>query len=219
LQIFNIHSIEKSLDSFRRSFHTLNKKLSIFRDEFDKELASNIVEAYSFLNHLLKRKIDLFSPAGRHSLLELNHLVLCGSNASKRSEYYQHVLETRKKFNNTIIPIKQWVIGHKNMPDPYTLASGYYCRSLSQPQLFIEGNHRTANIVLNYLLLSRGEPPLILSDTNAFDYLEISGDIKFSFKRNFIEKLRLLIGLQNKFKYYLRGYVSEKYLTDILETN
>ena len=46
------------------------------------------MEAYSFANHLWKKGINLFSPSGLYNMLELNHIVLCGTDKQKRLEYF-----------------------------------------------------------------------------------------------------------------------------------
>jgi len=210
---FNLKTIETSLMDFKKAFPAINKRLSLHREPVDRELIQKVLEAYTLLNYLLKRDINLFSPAGLHSLLELNHVVLCGTDPDARTEYYSHILETRRKFNTTIVPLRKWVCSHCSTPDPYHLAAGFYCRSLSRPQVFIEGNHRTGNIILNYLLLSRGQPPLILSDTNAFDYLELSGKIKFSSKDTLYDKFRLLVGLSHHFRDFLESNAAYRFLS------
>jgi len=212
MQRFNVDAIEKTLTGFRSAFPGINKRLSIRRDKVDKKLIDNLLEAYTFLNHLLKLGIDLFSPAGQHSMLELNHLVLCGSDPSARSEYYRHILETRKKYSKTIIPVREWVSKHQKKLKPCQLAAGYYCRSLSQPQVFIEGNHRTGNIILNYLLLSRGVAPLIVSKDNAFEYFQLSGTIKFAATSGILSKMRLLVGYAGEFNSFLLSNTSAEYL-------
>ena len=122
-------------------------------------MRTRILEAYTFLNSLLERGSDLFTPAGLHSLLEMNHIVLCGSGPENRQDFYQHLAETRKNFQRRIKPIASWVLANRNGDKPYRLATGFYTRMLSRPQLFLEGNHRTGNIILNYLLVSKGKAP------------------------------------------------------------
>ena len=53
-------------------------------------------------------------------------------------------------------------------------AAGVYIYILSEPQLFIEGNHRTGALVLSYILAREGRPPFVLTAENAKAYLDPS---------------------------------------------
>ena len=53
-----------------------------------------------------------------------------------------------------------------------------YVRILSRPQLFIEGNQRTAALVMSYVVLRAGQPPFVLSARNAPDYFDPSTVIR-----------------------------------------
>jgi hypothetical protein len=48
------------------------------------------------------------------------------------------------------------------------------CRGVSEPQLLIEGNHRTGALVLSYILAREGRPPFVLTAENAKAYLDPS---------------------------------------------
>ncbi len=209
---FNIPAIDKALKGFLRAFPDINQRLSLRREDLTPVMVDNILEAYGFLNELMSQGMDLFTPAGLHALLEMNHLVLCGSDRNTRNQYYHHLAETRKSFLRKIKPIKEWVLEKKNEPDPYKIATGFYSRSLSQPQLFIEGNHRTGNILLNYLLISKGAAPYIPSAEDAHVYLDISGDIKFTNKENALENTLKMPGHRKRFQDFLRSATREEYL-------
>lgn len=209
---FNLTTIEVSLNYFLQEFSRINDTLAMRREEFTPIMVSNILEAYSFLNTLLDQRMDLFTPAGLHNLLEMNHLVLCGSNQETRGQYYQHLTETRKSFLKKIKPIKEWVLEKKSSSDPFKLASGFYSRMLSQPQLFLEGNHRTGNILLNYLLISKGSAPYIANPTDAKLYLDISGDIKFTNKENTLDNTIKMPGHRKRFQEFLKNSIKTEYL-------
>ena len=53
-------------------------------------------------------------------------------------------------------------------------AAGVYIYILSEPQLFIEVNHRTGARVLSYILAREGRPPFVLTAANAKAYLDPS---------------------------------------------
>ncbi len=209
---FAIDTIDESLCAFAARFHQINDRLSLHRENLTRPMIDNILQAYDFLNHLIRRDIDLFSLGGLHSLLELNHIVLCGTDRRTRFEYHSHVLETRKSFHAGIRPAQRWVIEHRNDKNPFKMAAGFYAIALSQPQLFIEGNHRTENIILNYLLVSAGEAPFVIDPESAFDYLELSGKIKFSDKKKISKGKWSIPGLRKAFIHFLHASVSRNYL-------
>ena len=210
--LFNLATIEEDLRGFQQNFSSINDGLAMRREDITDTMVNQIVEAYGFLNDLLRRKIDLFTPAGLHSLLEINHIVLCGKDPKTRRQYYQHLTETRAGFVRKITPIKQWVLKKRASNNPYKLATGFYSRMLSQPQLFLEGNHRTGNILLNYLLLSKQAIPYVISTDTAKPYLDLSGDIKFSDKGNSFDATVRLPGHSKRFRQFLESNASDRYI-------
>jgi len=177
---FDLYRIEQTLREFQNHFTDINAQLSLHREAFSDEVLNRLLVAYDYLNELMAKKVDLFSLGGVHSLLELNHRILCGHEPKLRFEYHTHILETRKKFHTRIGPLREWVCNRGASKNPYHLVSGFYCRMLTRPQLFIEGNHRTGNLAVNYLLASRSRPPYLISASTAYQYLELSGRIKFA---------------------------------------
>lgn len=178
--LFDLPAISTALHRFQGEFPQINDNLAIRREELTPEMVEHILLAYRYLNTLLEKEMDLFTPAGLHSLLELNHIVLCGSDPETRRVYFEHLQETRRSFLRQIKGIKDWVLKKRHDADPWHVATGFYSRMLSRPQLFLEGNHRTGNIILNYLLVSLGSPPYIVTVDTAQGYLDISGEIKFT---------------------------------------
>lgn len=209
---FDIDKIDAALCDFQAHFTEINDRLSLHREDLTRGMIDKILQAYLFLNHLLDQKVDIFSLAGLHSLLELNHIVLCGTDRRTRLEYHSHILETRKTFHKGVRLAQKWVEEHSGDGKPYTCAAGFYAMALSQPQLFIEGNHRTENVVLNYLLISAGEPPFVITAANAFDYLELSGKIKFSDKKKITRGKWAIPGLRKAFIHFLKTEADSCYL-------
>jgi hypothetical protein len=216
-KLFNIETISASLYGFLEDFPRINGQLAMQREDFTPVMAENIIEAYRFLNGLLQKGMDLFTPAGLYALLEMNHLVLCGSDQDTRSQYYQHLMETRKSYLKRIKPIKEWVLNNKESADACKLATGFYSRMLSRPQLFLEGNHRTGNILLNYLLLSKGSNPYIPNVEDAHLYLDISGDIKFTNKDKALENTLKMPGHRKRFQEFLQNCTRAEYVIEEAE--
>jgi RimJ/RimL family protein N-acetyltransferase len=67
---------------------------------------------------------------------------------------------------------------YRRTQDPYLFAAEAYVRILSG-QLFMEGNHRTGNLVANYILMQHGLPPFFLDLDNAVEYFNLSSEIKY----------------------------------------
>ncbi len=211
-KVFNLKAIEESLKGFQNVFPQINDQLAIRREELTDSMIEQIVEAYHFLNNLLNKQIDIFTPAGLHALLEMNHIVLCGTEKDTRSQYYFHLEETRKSFLRQIRPIKDWVLRKRSVSDPYYLATGFYSQMLSRPQLFLEGNHRTGNVILNYLLISKGSAPYIVTEHNARGYFDISGDIKFTENGNYLDTALRMPGHRSRFRAFLRTQVRGEFV-------
>jgi type VI protein secretion system component VasA len=76
---FHISAIKTALKDFQAEFLTINENLAMKREDVSDDMVNQIVEAYVFLNGLLQKGMNLFTPAGMHSLLEMNHIVLCGA--------------------------------------------------------------------------------------------------------------------------------------------
>jgi hypothetical protein len=182
---FDLVKIESSLKNFQANFIHINDKLEMRREEFTDVIVGNLLEGYDFLNSLWAKKIDLFSLSGLYNMLELNHIVLCGTDPKVRKEFYTHLDHTRTRFQEKIRPIYKWYKKYHEKLGPYKIVGEYYGRALSFPQLFFEGNHRTENMIVNYFLLNRGLPAYIISVDSAVDYLNVSGRIKFSMKEKF----------------------------------
>lgn len=184
--LFNIDKIRKTLTDVCRRFDSINEQLETGREKMTMLMVEQMLEAYGYLNGLLEKKMDLFSPAGMYSMLELNHIVLCGTDVKKRFEYHRHILETRNRFQECAREIRSWYKKKGRDLDTYSKVTEFYAIALSQPQMFVEGNHRTENIIINYLLITEGKPPFVLDPQNAVKYLNLSARIKFSDRRNMI---------------------------------
>lgn len=210
---FNLDRIEQSLSSFRSHFTEINAALIMSREDFTPLIVSQLMEAYDFANHLWKNSINLFSPSGLYHMLELNHIVLCGTDKNRRLEYFAHLQETRAKFQKNIKSILEWYRKKYKKHTPYRLAAGYYTRALSHPQLFVEGNHRTENIIINYYLMGEGLGPYVVSRETAVEYLNLSGMIKFSYKGEWISDMKRG-KYENVFGEFLRNHGESDFLLE-----
>ena len=81
--------------------------------------------------------------------------------------------------------------------------AGVYIRMLSDPQLFIEGNHRTGALIMSYLLAREGCAPFVLTDKNAREFFNPSSVFKKTKKRSVLMRIKMP-GLASAFADYLK---------------
>ncbi|MBF0549356.1 MAG: hypothetical protein HQK60_02355 [Deltaproteobacteria bacterium] len=185
----NLDQIIKSLEEVQRDFDQINSLLTMKREYISDEIIQNLVAGYHYLDHLVAQEIKIF-PDNIEHFMEMNHIILCGNDPAVRFEYNVHLQETKTRFYTLIQPIKKWY-KKNHESSTFKIAAEMYVGVLSQPQLFIEGNHRTGSLIASYFLLMRGEPPFVLNKKNAVAYFEPSTQIKLSDKRSIKGKLRL----------------------------
>ncbi|MEL7639078.1 MAG: hypothetical protein AAGU21_05460 [Solidesulfovibrio sp.] len=199
--------IEESLRDVQEHFEEINAKLLMRREPLTDRIIGNLLEGYAYVDELLEAGVEVFSPSGLDHILELNHIVLCGSDDSLRLEYGPHLLETRRRFAEGLDEIANWY-ERKRHKSAYRRAAGVYVLSVSQPQLFLEGNHRTGALVASYILVQEGLPPFVLTRDNATEYFNPSTLIKYRHKEKFLDR-----------QYYLKKYrrVLQEFFEESLE--
>jgi hypothetical protein len=82
---------------------------------------------------------------------------------------------------------------------------------LSEPELFIEGNHRTGALVMSYILARDGRPPFVLTAANAKAYLDPSTLITETRKHSFVAVFKLP-KIKRYFAEFLKEQADRKYL-------
>ena len=93
-------------------------------------------------------------------------------------------------------------------------AAGVYIRILSEPQLFIEGNHRTGALIMTYLLAREGRPPFVLTEKNAREYFNPSSVFKKTNKHSVMIWLKMP-GLTSAFADYLKRQANKAFLSSM----
>jgi hypothetical protein len=203
--MLNLPAIENALRDLQRVFPQINNELSDRRDPLDDEVLSNMLEGYGLVDRLLCDEVDIFAMGQLHYWLELNATVRCGRRASLRTRYHRLIEATEIRFyeqpNGGIRDIMDWyaVNGGKSV---WRRAAGLYIRVLSEPQLFIEGNHRTGALLMSYLLVREGREPFVLTDKNAHGYFNPSSVFKKTNKRGVVMRFKMP-GLTGAFADYL----------------
>ncbi len=214
-QRFNLAAIEAGLRSVQAVFGDINDRVDNRREAMTDTVVDNILAAYRHLNGLLEKRVDLFAKEGLAEIMELNHIVLCGADPDQRSAYRRHVEATRDRFRAGIKAISRWYRDRDRKANPFKIAAGVYVRVLSRPQLFLEGNHRTGNLIVNQILLARGKAPFVLDADNALAYFNPSTRIKDARKGHLVDDWIMVPGYAKAFRRLLENYGDEKYLREL----
>jgi len=180
----------------------------------DPHIVTNILAGYCFVDGLIARGVDLFAMGNLKLLLELNALVLCGRDEDARRRAASHIAATEQRFyeqeGGGIRELVEWYTVHRT-ETPWRRAAGVYVRILSEPQLFIEGNHRTGALVMSYILGREGRPPFVLTVENARAYFDPSTVITETRKHSLVAHFRIP-KITRYFAKFLHEQADRKYL-------
>jgi hypothetical protein len=213
----DLKTIEQSLRDVQREFPKINEILHSRRDSMTDEVLENMLAGYAFVDKAVADGADLFTLRHIPDLLELNHIVLCGLNQQVRQEYQTHIEATAQRFYEqeefNIDDILRWYCKHEN-ESPWKRAAGVYVRILSQPQIYIEGNHRTGALIMSYILVRDGKAPFVLTVDNAKAYFDPSTLFKATTKTT-TTLLTKLPRMKKLFAEFLRAQAHEKYIRKV----
>ncbi len=185
----DLWAIEAALRAVQRDFARINASLETPRDPLTDPVVENMLAGYEYLDHLLGQEINPFASGNSAHLLKLNLLVLHGPCAVTRgNECARQCEATEQRFYDDanlggIRGFMNYLADHKN-DGTWRLAAGAYMQVLSEPQMFIEGNHRTGALIASALLCRQGRPPFVLTVENAKAFFDPSSLIKGCRKRS-----------------------------------
>ncbi|WP_058554132.1 hypothetical protein [Thiohalocapsa sp. ML1] len=183
----NLPVIEASLRAVQRDFEHINSQLETRRDPLSELVIEHMVAGYRQVDGLLAERIDPFALGSSRALLELNFLVICGSDRLLRAECAAALAATEERFyakgDGSFESLAEWVRLHA-AESVRRRAAGAYVHVLSEPQLYIEGNHRTGALLMSWMLAREGEPPFVLSVDNAKAYFDPSSAVKATRKHS-----------------------------------
>jgi len=169
---------------------------------------------YRFVDRLLAQSIDLFAMGNSNLFLEINALVLLGSNEAARAGAAFQLAATEQRFYDQegggIRDVVEWYDLHR-ANSVWRRAAGVYISILSEPQLFIEGNHRTGALVMSYILAREGRPPFVLTADNARAYLDPSSLITETREHSLVALFRIP-KIKRYFANFLKEQADQKYL-------
>ncbi len=129
-----------------------------------EEVARHMLEGYAYVDGLLARDLDPFVYGGSRLLLEMNHQVLCGAGTRRRAEFARHLAATERRFyddHQCGADAFYAMVARSRHLKPIPFAARIYRQIVEAPQLFIEGNQRTATLVASFVLGRAGLPPMV----------------------------------------------------------
>lgn len=173
----NLPAIEQALQSIQVAMNDVIRRLDAERDSFTDEIRDNMLAGYRQVDSMLADGVRPFELGTSERLLELNNTVLYGSDTDRWARYESSIAANTKRFyekqEGGIGDLVQNYQMH-NYESVWNRCALVYIHMLSQPQLFIEGNHRTACLLLSLILVWEGNPPFVLTAGNAADFFQPS---------------------------------------------
>lgn len=175
------------LDAIAAALHELNlwraaqMERAPQEESFYADAEHRMLHGYRFVDAMIARGETPLAYSGAELLLEINHLVLCGVSTKRRAEYARHMAETERRFYQNheagADGFFAWAAEQRHV-SPVRLAARVYRRVVSAPQLFIEGNQRSATLIASFVLGRAGLPPLVRTPTGFGELAEISAQCK-----------------------------------------
>ncbi len=209
----DFHCIEASLTSMQEELRLAGTLLGAHRDPLDRRVIDNMLAGYAYIERLASQGLEPFARV--EHVLELNRLVLCGTDPHRRHEFRSHLEATERRFyeeaNAGIEDVVDWMRLQKGR-SIWERAAAAHIRILAKPQLFIEGNHRTSALVMSWILLRGGKPPSVLSRSNAVSYFKPSASIRDIRKSSMLGMLRLP-RIQRRFADFIQQDSNPRYLS------
>jgi len=209
----NLPAIEQSLLIVQSKFPEINRRLSDKREPLTDEVVEFMLDGYRCIDEYFACNIDPFEVGQSERMLELNRIVLCGGSENNNNCSKSQSKATRKHFYEDmdgVADVMEWLDIHRN-DNTWKRAAGVFTRILSQPQLYLEGNHRTGALLMSHLLISDGKPPFVLNVDNAVHFFEPASLIKKRKKRG-LDKLLQLPMLTKRLAKQLKRDADKTYL-------
>jgi hypothetical protein len=184
------------------------------RESLDPDIVANMMAGYQFVDSLLAQRVDLLAMGNLKLFLEINALVLFGSDVAVRAGAAFQLAVSEQRFyeqeGGGIRDVVEWYDLHR-ANSVWRRAAGVYISILSEPQLFIEGNHRTGALVVSYILAREGRPPFVLTAENAKAYLDPSTLITETRKHSLVALFRIP-KIKRYFAQFLKEQADRRYL-------
>ena len=186
----NLAEIRSCLVRTQHQFKHINAELTVKKTPPSDEVIANLLSGYALIDEFIAEGIDLFEYGNSHFFLELNHTVLFEHAPVSATEDASQFEATENYFyqNQTagIGQLMEWLNIHDH-DSVWKQAAGIFTFMLSQPQLFLEGNHRTGSLIMSYVLMKKGHAPFVLSAENARFFFEPAEMTKKRSKNNLVD--------------------------------
>ena len=214
MSVLDLPAIGRALGELQRAFPQINSDLLDRRDPLDDAVLANMLEGYAMVDSLISDRVDIFKMGQLHYWLELNTIVLCGREAAVRTAYHRLIEAAETRFyeqpGGGIGDIMDWFDRNRGK-NVWRLAAGVFIRILSEPQLFIEGNHRTGALIMSYLLAREGRAPFVLTADNAREFFNPASVFKKTKKHSVTMRFKMP-GLTSAFADYLKHQADKDFL-------
>jgi hypothetical protein len=188
----HLPAIEASLRAVQQDFEHINRRLETRRDPLSDAVIAHMMAGYRQVDQLLAERVDPFQLGNSKALLELNFLVICGTDRMLRHECAAALAATEERFYAKRDGGFESLVEYLALLEGETVwrrAAAAYIHVLSEPQLYVEGNHRTGALIMSWMLAREGKPPFVLSVDNAKAYFDPSSVTKETRKHS----LRMLL--------------------------
>jgi len=173
--------IEQCLRALQADMDRVNRALTVPRDPLTEDMIGNMIAGYAYVDDLVRGGVDALDPGRARVFLELNARVLCGTGPGERAALTEHLAANEERFYSQegggIEVLVEWLRRHRKDPVERR-AAGAFVGIMTEPQLFIEGNHRTGALIMSYLLARQKRPPFVLCPNNAIAFFGIADAIK-----------------------------------------
>ena len=132
----NLDAIEASLQDLLARFPQINRSLRARRDSLDPGIVANMMAGYRFVDNLLAHRVDLLAMGNLKLFLEMNALVLFGSDESERAGAAFQLAASETRFydqeDGGIRDVVEWYDLHRTN-SAWRRAAGVYISILSEP--------------------------------------------------------------------------------------
>ena len=211
----NLPEIRQSLIHIKTHINTLNQSLSADLPELSTFSLDNMVTGYQLIASYAEEESDLISLGRSADIFEINITVLYGNQEHRDNQEFKSQIKANEKyyFEKTNSGIGDFIDFHDrhHFSTPWQEAAEMYVRLMLQPQLFVEGNHRTGALLISYILLRNKLPPFVLNLDNAKLFFEYSSNIS-SHRRRSVWMLLNRSQMVKQFAEYLEANSNSEYL-------
>jgi Fic family protein len=191
---YNSNAIEGNTLSLQETDLVINRGLTVGNKSLKEHFeAINHKEGIQYLYDFVKKKKVL----DEKTILEIHKIVLSNIDAANAGRYRKdnvlvvgaiHLPPSAIKIPKLMAEFFEWYYAHKkNMPVVELAAWVHYKLVYIHP--FIDGNGRTARLLMNLILLQHGYPPAVILNVDRKKYYRV---LKNADRENYIDFLNFI---------------------------